>query len=272
MGEIADCQPAGDPQEVAHHLLYPKLNSSGGVTKLQMGDLIQFRRKMYRVLSVVKDKTGSVKLLSVADRMYRCKPKLLSPKSCQSLQGEPADGAAIAECLQKWIDLQDSPPQRAIQPALSSRSPRQHLKPQPFEEECKPKPTCKKVRKLPVEDLPNKKQKTTSKPPAVHRIQEVQSPSSPATKAPVESISRREVLKSPGLELKPSLELSLRMKINEQQLRALRYDFLQHQLQACQERERIEKQIYEERLNNVQNEQLLLEALAHGSRCSTEDK
>jgi hypothetical protein len=79
-------------------------------------------------------------------------------------------------------------------------------------------------------------------------------------------------LKSPGLELKPSLELSLRMKINEQQLRALRYDFLQHQLQACQERERIEKQIYEERLNNVQNEQLLLEALAHGSRCSTEDK
>lgn len=50
-----------------------------------MADLVQFRRKLFRILSIVKDKAGGVKLLSVADRMYDSEPKLLSVASCEQL-------------------------------------------------------------------------------------------------------------------------------------------------------------------------------------------
>ncbi len=282
---LSECSAVGVPQQAGHYELYPQLVSPGGAVKLQIGDLISFRRRMYRVLSLAKDKTQHTKVLAVADGQYDTKPKLLSLESCNVLQAEPADETSITKCLGEWIGAQKVPPKVIKAPTtVYTREKRQVNKPLPFDECSKAHPKEKRVRKAITTLKSNKRTKTICEEAQPQSLLQPKPKSSNCTQITTSASTARHEVTEPQLESQlyqcpADIPLALRLRINKQELQALRYDLIKSELRSNQERDRIElrsnqerdrieRQIYEERLHELQNEQLLISALAHTSGTS----
>ncbi len=241
---------------VGPYTLYPRLESAEHQVQLQLGHTVRHCKKKYTALALVKDKRGTIRLLAIATSNYNTKPKLLSLGSCTVLESNPSALPKVTECLQRWIDEQMGHQIVKVSPLAKPQRKRRRM--ELFDEDTQP---AKK----------HKPKSVTKKVPTAQKAQVVKTMLAgtvedlPEQMQPVHASTPL----SQGISLQwptaSSTNLSLRLQLEEREIRLMQHQLISNELHSHEERERILQQLNDQRLRNLENQQMLLQALLYNS-------